>query len=377
MAKDKLTRREFIRNGSRAIAGVVLGSAVLHGTADGVGLKPAERASRILNYNPQMKYRRLGKTDLVISEISLGGHWKTYGGGRVWLSLPNDEVPADVAKNRTDVISKCIDAGINYLDITTPAECLAYGVALRGRREKMYVGADDCILCIRDRSKRTVKAQIFNVEECLRRLKFDYLDIWRPQADVMGRHTDDEIATVVEAFEKLHEQGKVRWLGISSHNRKFLQHVIEAFPQFSIVIFPYTAKSKMQEMPAGPGGADFSKSIFQVAREHDVGIITIKPFAGGSLFRTRARFPVREPGNPEDHKLARLTLQYILSNPYITATVPGMTTVEEVENNVRASYERVTSSLTPEDAKRLAEAVDEMWRNLPPEYKWLREWEWV
>jgi len=57
--------------------------------------------------------------------------------------LANDQVPDDVAKNRADVISACADCGINYLDITTPAECCDYGVALKGRREKMHVGADD------------------------------------------------------------------------------------------------------------------------------------------------------------------------------------------------------------------------------------------
>jgi len=332
-----------------------------------------------------MHYRRLGKTGLMLSEISLGGHWKNREGGRLWLKFAQEEVPSDVAQNRTEVVSRCIDLGINYLDITTPAECLAYGVALRGRREKMYVGADDSYLCPRDPANRTVERLVLDVEECLRRLNTDYLDLWRVQADVAGRHPDEEVEVMVEAFEKVHEQGKVRWFGISSHNRQFLQHVVETFPQIAVVIFPYTARSKphpgggqpqVEEAPAGPGGKDFTTSIFETARKHEVGIITIKPFAGGSLFRIGAKFPIEDKGPEEDHKLARLTLRYILLNEHITATVPGMTTVYEVENNVRASYER-TVALNPAERQKLSQATARMWANLPAEYHWLHEWEWV
>lgn len=374
--KPGFTRREFLRDGSRFAAGVVTAKVL---TPDMVWAeKQAPPApSDALNFNPRMHYRRLGKTGLMVSEISLGGHWKTREGGRVWIDMANDEVPEDVAKNRTDVVSRAIDLGLNYLDITTPAECLAYGHALKGRREKMYVGADDGVLCPRSPDYRNVKAQVHNVDECLRRLKTDYLDIWRVQADMGGNHTDDEVAIMVETFEKVHAQGKARWLGISSHNRQFLQHVIEKFPQFSVVIFPYTAKSKVEEASAGEGGDDHRKSLFESARKNDVGILTIKPFAGGSLFHVKCKFPVLDAGSDEDHEMARLTLRYILANETISAALPGMTTVQEVENNVAASEAHGATSLDPAENLKLSLATDRMWANLPHEYRWLHEWEWV
>lgn len=385
MDERKMSRRMFLKGSSLLLGGVVLGQTVGSQQKGEKKVSP----SRILNYNPKMTYRRLGKTGLMISEISLGGHWKNREGGRFWGAFADDNVPEDVARNRTEVISKCIELGINYLDITTSAECLAYGVALKGRRDKMFVGADDCILCPRNPANRTVERQIFNVEECLRRLGFDYLDIWRPQADMVHGHTDAEIEVLVEAFEKLHQQGKVRFLGISSHNRHFLQHVIETFPQFSVVIFPYMARSKVkpselkpgekppiEEAPAG--STDFSVSIFESCKKHDVGIITIKPFAGGSLFRSvHARFPIEGTTPPEDHEIARLTLRYILMNKDITATVPGMTTIAEVENNVRASLEARTAAFNDEELRRLHKVTDRLWANLPTEYRWLKDWEWV
>ena len=83
-----------------------------------------------------------------------------------------------------------------------------------------------------------------------------------------------------------------------------------------------------------------------------------------------------EVGSEEEHELARLTISYILENESITTTVPGMTTTHEIENNVRASAER-TAALTEPARERLAEATDRMWAELPPDYEWLREWEYV
>jgi len=92
----------------------------------------------------------------------------------------------------------------------------------------------------------TPHTQTANIDDCLTRLGTDYLDVWRPMFRQDGQHPDRDVEVSVEAFAKAHKQGKARWLGISSHNRTFLQHVIEKFPQFSVVIFPYTAKSKVK-----------------------------------------------------------------------------------------------------------------------------------
>ena len=376
MSSRRKTRRDFLRTSGQIAAGALIAGAAGQELAHGAAKTTAETSS-ILNYDPNMHYRRFGKTNLMLSEVSLGGHWKNREGGRYWGDFSDEVVPDDVAANRTQIISKCIEVGINYLDITTPAECLAYGIALKGRREKMYVGADNHILCPRNAKNRTVEALMHDAETCVRQLGFDYLDVWRIQADMAGRHTDDELKCMVEAFTKLRDQGKVRFLGISSHTRSFLQHVIETFPEFSMIIFPYTAKSKTEEAGAGPGGGDQSRSIFETVKKQDVGVVTIKPFAGGSLFRIQAQFPVVDVGSEEEHELARLTIGYILENDAITTTVPGMTTTREVENNVRASAERTAALREPEARQRLADATDRMWNELPQEYEWLREWEHV
>jgi len=387
MNNNKLSRRDFMRNTSLAAVGTITSALVSKGQA---GTKPSG-SSKILNYNPKMHYRRLGKTDLMISEVSLGGHWKNRNAGRFWDHFANEEAPEDVAKNRTEVVSACIDCGINYLDITTAAECLSYEAALKGRRDKMYVGADIHTLGPRKSELCNLKDQTHNVEECLRLLKTDYLDIWRPQAKMAGElNTDAQVQALVETFQKMHKAGKVLHLGISSHTRPWLEHIIETFPQFEMVIFPCSAKTREKgKSPtkgnveeADPGHrADQTQSIFKTILEKDVGVVTIKPFFGGSVFESygKDRFPVMGVGSKQENDLARLTLQCILVNQAITATIPGLSTVYEVENAARASYTSAVGGLGITQAEKdwLMRITDERWAALPEEYAWLRNWELI
>jgi predicted aldo/keto reductase-like oxidoreductase len=384
MESGKLTRRDFMRNTSFVAAGTIAG-ALAGSSASGATAKPVD-TSKILNYNPKMHYRRLGKTDLMISELSLGGHWKNRNAGRYWDEFANEQVPEDVAKNRTEVISACIDCGINYLDITTAAECLSYGAALKGRRDKMHVGADIHQLGPRTSSLCNVNDQTHNVETCLRLMKTDYLDIWRPQAKMDGTNTDAEVEALIETFQKLHKAGKVRHLGMSSHSRPWFEHILQTFPQFEMIIFPCSAKTKEKGKPptkgnaeeVNPGYGDQTQSIFKTAFEKNIGIVTIKPFFGGNVFSSsgKDKFPVMGVGSKEENDLARLTLQCILANEAITATVPGLSTVYEVENAARASYMRPLA-MTPAEKQWLMQITEQRWAALPPEYAWLRDWEVV
>jgi len=137
MKEEPISRRTFIRSSSLAAAGAVTGGLAPRGAAQ----EKAPDPPKILSYHPKMHYRRLGKSGLLLSEVSLGGHWKTREAGPYWDTFVKDEVPADVAANRADVVGAALDCGINYLDVTTAAECLSYGAALQGRREKMFLGA--------------------------------------------------------------------------------------------------------------------------------------------------------------------------------------------------------------------------------------------
>ena len=68
-----LTRREFVRDGAVAAAGLAVGSLSVSGCKTSEVTKATEKTR---SYNPEMKYRPLGKTGLMISSVCLGGHWK-------------------------------------------------------------------------------------------------------------------------------------------------------------------------------------------------------------------------------------------------------------------------------------------------------------
>ena len=75
------------------------------------------------------------------------------------------------------------------------------------------------------------------------------LDLWRPVGATWGPGQNSintllmvspkALEMVVQVFEKARQQGKVRFLGISAHNPKVFRRVLEKYPQFSVIIFPY------------------------------------------------------------------------------------------------------------------------------------------
>jgi hypothetical protein len=104
--------------------------------------------------------------------------------------------------------------------------------------------------------------------------------------------------------------------------------------------------------------------------------VAIKPFLGGKLFKRKTKFPVDGPGTNEENDLARLTLRCILTNDTITATIPGLTTVHEVENAAKASYMR-SIAMAQEQKDWVGQVTEDRWGALPREYAWLRQWEIV
>jgi predicted aldo/keto reductase-like oxidoreductase len=113
--------------------------------------------------------------------------------------------------------------------------------------------------------------------------------------------------------------------------------------------------------------------VFAAIRKYDVGVFGIKPFASNALFQgdSSPASPYRE----EDDRRARLALRYVLGNPAITAPIPGMVNVHQVDNAARAVMER--RKLDLHEQAELDQASDQMWARLPPHYQWLKNWEYV
>ena len=344
------TRRAFIRDTSLAAAGTIAG--VLAEKACFAGEKTDPAVTKTPCYNPDMEYRRLGKTGLWVSAVSLGGHWKRV-----------DVMNQDFARNRYDVVSRCMEVGINYIDACWDNEVKAYSKALEGRRDKVFLALSNGAKEPRYEEYRTAKKLLESLDELLKDSKQEYTDLWRITCfEPGGRHTFDTSCEIVEALEKARKQGKTRFIGFSSHDRRWIKFMIEYFPQIEVVLFPYTTMSKA--MP--------TDSVFDALKKCDVGAFGIKPFASNSLFKGSSA--PDDPNAEEDDRRARLALRYILCNPRIIP-IPGLISTRQVDNVAKAVKER--RELDAAETKEIEQLMDQTWARLPADYQWLKSWQHV
>jgi aryl-alcohol dehydrogenase-like predicted oxidoreductase len=338
MEDKRATRREFIGDGAKVAVGVATGLCAAGGLSARAAGEAKVDTSKILNYNPNMEYRRQGKTNLMISAVCLGGHSQS--------NLPE----------RSEIVSRSIDAGINYIDACTYEEVCRDCQALKGRRDKMYLALSHCGHEVRNEDYRTTKKLLEALDETLKDSHQEYTDLWRITCyEPGGKHTFDTSCEVVEALQTAKQQGKARFVGFSSHDRRWIKFMIEYFPQIDVVCFPFTTMSK-----AAP-----ADSLFPALKKCAVGAFGIKPFGAASLFRG---------DQEENNRRARLAIRYILhSNTVIP--IPGLNSVSQVDNAAKAVMER--RQLDLKEQAELQSAGKQMWANLPPKYRWLKSWEYV
>lgn len=367
MSDQGITRRQFVRDSvaAAAAAGLTATYTVEAGNPDQAD------TNEIVNYNPDMEYRRCGRTGLMVSSVCLGGHWKrmdTIVPGVSFRGKISDAKldDPDFAKNRREVVSRCIDRGINYVDACTGPEIIAYTSALKGRRDKMYIGYSWYTRESWSKEHRTLKTIQAALDDGMKQAGLEYVDVWRLSLlNTSGEHTEAEIEEAMAALDWAKKTGRARFTGISSHDRLHIKKLIDKYPdQMDVVLTPYTAKTKIVSDESG---------LWATMQKHNVGWFGIKPFANNSLFQGDST-----PGNPhaqQDNRLARLAIRYILCNPAITAPIPGLITVGQVDNVAMAVKER--RELDVDEKAELDRAMQRAWTNLPHDYQWLKDWEYV
>ncbi len=310
-----------------------------------------------------MEYRRLGKTGLMISAVGLGGHWKGLaavlgrpfqGSGYDAADFENIHAP-DFIENRHEVVSRAIELGVNYVDACSPPEVLAYSRALAGRREAMYLGYSWHTREPRFPEWRSASRLVEGLQESLAEARIEAVDLWRISLPVDGIEDAGERRRIEEAtagaLAQAKRQGQARFTGVSSHDAAWLRMMIARYPeQIEVVLFPLPAGAK----PASTG------SVFADAQAHDTGVLGIKPFGGGALFR----------GDGCDGWRARLAIRGILANAALAATLPGCANVQQVTNAVAAAQE--PRALDPEERTELERSVAAMRARVPG---WLRNWD--
>ena len=350
---DHMGRRAFVKR----TAGAAVGGALLGGA--GAPLAAQTDAAKVRNYKAGMEYRRLGRTELMASHVGLGGH-----------HLSGDQAMRD------RVVARCLDLGINYFDTTSDGEADELGQSLEacGGRDRAYVVRD--FLDARDSGLRNAGEQEYKervlrrLDDGLRLLRTDYVDLFRMTPPESGMEEFHNVQWFAEAFVEAREQGKCGFMGLSTHNPEFQARAVREVPAVDVVYLPYNyvfsgAADRLFPNVTGEG------SLFELCRERDKGIVTIKPFLKTALFNTEAFTERFEEKKRPEETVAAFALRYVLANPHITVTIPGMDTVEHVESNVAVVKQ---GPLDEAELGVLDRGTRHVMATLPSEYQWFHRW---
>ena len=187
MTSQHVNRREFVQMGATATAAATVGLSSMAKQALAAKRPPAAIKTR--SFNPEMEYRRLGKTNIWVSAICLGGHWKRIDkviGSKSPINPyegPSDKNDENAFfKNRHDVVSRCIERGINCIDFAGNAEPETYCRVLKGRRDKMYLCYSHPASELRVEENRTTEKLLELFAAGLKRCGLEYADVWRLMA---------------------------------------------------------------------------------------------------------------------------------------------------------------------------------------------------
>ena len=231
-----------------------------------------------------MEKIRLGRTGMMVTRLGFGG-------------IPIQRLSEDDA---VKVVRKCLDLGINFFDTangySTSEERI--GKAIKGRRQNVFIATKS--------GARTGEEIEKTLDLSLKRLDTDYIDLYQFHG-VNDKPTLEKILDpengLYKVFEKAKKAGKIRHIGITSHQMDMAKAMVKT-GRFETIMFPFNF---ITSEPAD--------ELLPLCREHDMGFIVMKPMAGGML------------------ENAAVAFKYLFQFPDIVI-IPGIQKVEEIEEIV-------------------------------------------
>jgi predicted aldo/keto reductase-like oxidoreductase len=256
-------------------------------------------------------YRKLGRTGLEVSAIGLGTEYL------------KGQPPETVVS----VVREAIEHGVNYFDVvfSFPDYLDNLAVGFQGQRERViltgHLGSTvkDGQYC---RSRSPKKSEPFLLE-VLARLGTDYVDIHFLHNSNRQRDYDTLMKPggLLDLARRLQQEGKARFIGFSGHTLDTALQVVES-GEIDVLMFPINLAGN-----ATPG----KKDLFKACVAHDVGLVAMKPYAGGKLLRKERS--VRIAGYSTSGAAVNIKkskpitpvqcLAYVLAQVGISTAVPG------------------------------------------------------
>lgn len=212
------------------------------------------------------------------------------------------------------VTVRAYELGINYFDCAriywNGRSEEVYGEALKPFRKKIFLTTKSP-----ERSRKGAEAHL---EQSLRALKTDYLDLW--QIHQVGEMSEvEEIFGpngAIEAFEAAKKAGKARFIGFTGHRDPHVHlAMLKAYSKYDTILMPLN--------PADPSYLSFEKLVLPVAVERGMGIQAMKSTANSKLLHS---IPVKD------------CISYVLSLP-VHCLALGCTTIGQIEDDVRVAHQ--------------------------------------
>ena len=295
MKSKNTSRRAFL---SAGLMLPVVGASSRMGLADtGMALfRSPEEFPGKASTPAKLEYRTLGRTGLKVT---------TLGFGCMITSDPS-------------VVQRAVDIGINYFDSSRGYQHgnneRMVGAALGSKRKQVVLSTKT------DTSTRDSMQK--ELETSLRELKTDFIDIWY-------LHGKDNVADVtdemIEAQQIARKQGKIRFAGVSTHKPQILLPWMAQKGVFDVALTVYNFS-----MDSGVDQA------IATATKAGIGVVAMKVMAGG--------FKDIKPSDPLYAKLKTdgamlAALKWVLDRPNVATTIPGMTDMDQLEENLKAMAE--------------------------------------
>jgi predicted aldo/keto reductase-like oxidoreductase len=251
-----------------------------------------------LNNEGPLPTRSLGRTGREATIFGLGGEGVLRTHGRTTEAV--------------QVIHRALDSGVTYCD-TAPAYASSqeyYGAALGERRGEVFLASKT--------HDRTRDGSLRLLDDSLRRLRTEYLDLWQLH-DLRTRQDLERIFAkggAIEALVRARSEGRVRQLGLTGHHDPEI--LLEAMGRFDFDTILVALNA------ADVHRLSFARTVLPEASRRGLGVIGMKACGGGTLVGPGRLTPAEALG-------------YVLSLPGVSTVVVGCTTPAEVDENARAA----------------------------------------
>jgi uncharacterized protein len=319
----KQPRRTFLKALSTASAGMVL-----------AGKAPAVLGADTADIGPVPK-RKFGKHSEMVSSLALGG-----------ATLARSES----LQTATRIAHAALDMGVTFWDNAweysqgRAEEWM--GIVMQGRRDKVFLMTK---VCTHNEGQETKDKALAMLEDSLRRLKTDHLDLWQVHQILTDAEADSIFIPggVLEAIEQAKKQGKIRYCGFTGHARPnvHLRVLAHHYP-FDSVQMPLSVFDARDD--------GFQKLVLPEARKQGLAPLAMKTCGGNAK-------PIKD-----GLVTAEECLHYALSLP-VTTVVSGIDTMEWLKQNARAAAN--FKPLSPEEMAKLEQRCSSK-----KEYEYYRKW---